>query len=314
MLSDVFYTRYPETYYYGNEVSPAMHSFFTQVGHIIFEDICSNLSIPIEVFTNAHRKLAREIGLGRLGPGKADDEVCGRLLYERYDLWDNRHGDAGYFVKVRFSVIELIFRELERFVDNLPDSKGSHFFKAGKTPERSEYKKALRVAIDEMNSRFKLAGLPLHYHNGYIQFKDDDMAAAEAEEAFWDLIKDKKWENVDLDIKEAIDRRDNNKKDAVFYAFKALESTIKIISDEKGFTSGGERGAGNFIDNLVSKKNGRLIEPWEADILKLLFSALRNPQGHGSGSNPQPQLQPYQIDHAIETSMSWIKSLVKRSV
>jgi len=314
MLSDVFYTRYPETYYYGDNVSPAIHSFFTQVGHIIFEDICSNLSVPLEVFKNAHRKLAREIGLRCLGPGESDDEVCGRLLFERYDLWDNRHGDAGYFIKIRFSVIELIFRELEKFVDSLPEGKGSHFFKAGGTPGKSEYKKSLSVAIEEMNSRFKHAGLPLHYHNGYIQFQDEDLAAARIEEAFWDLIKDKKWGNVDLDIKEAIDRRDNNKKDAVFYAFKALESTIKIISDDKGFTSGNERGAANYIDNLVSKKNGKLIETWEADVLKLLFSAIRNPQGHGSGSNPQPQLQPYQIDHAIEISMSWIKSLVKRSV
>ncbi len=313
MLSDVFYTRYPQQIYHAENVSPAIHSFFTQVGHVIFEDLCEELDIPGEIFIKAHRKLSREIGLGRLGPGKTDDEVCGRLLFEQYDLWDDRHGSPDYFIKVRISVIELVFREIEEYEGKLKKNSVSQFTQRRKSALPEEYRAALSRAADEMNSRLRTAGLPLDYHNGYIQFTDQDIASQNAESGFWKLIKDSKWKSVDDDIKEAIDRRDNNKKDAPFYAFKALESAIKIVSDENGFTTGKEYGASNYIDNLVSKNNGSFLEAWEGDILKILFSNIRNPHGHGAGSDSAPELKPYQIDHSIEISMSWIKNLVKRS-
>jgi hypothetical protein len=73
-------------------------------------------------------------------------------------------------------------------------------------------------------------------------------------------VSDSPWENVDVDMKEAIDRRDNGDRDPAFYAARALESTIKIISDTKGWIHGGEKGAHNYIDNLASKRAGRLLK------------------------------------------------------
>jgi hypothetical protein len=63
---------------------------------------------------------------------------------------------------------------------------------------------------------------------------------------------------VDHDIKEAIDLRDTHGRDPAFYAARALESTIKIISDEKGLSTAKERGAHNYIDNL--KRDGFIEE------------------------------------------------------
>lgn len=40
-----------------------------------------------------------------------------------------------------------------------------------------------------------------------------------------------------MDVTEAIDRRDTGRRDPSFSAAKALESTIKIVSDEKGWTT-----------------------------------------------------------------------------
>ena len=111
-----------------------------------------------------------------------------------------------------------------------------------------------------------------------------------------------KFRNVDMDMKEAIHRRDTKSRDAVFYALKALESTIKIISDDKGWTRGTERGAANYVDNLVSSENGRFIDVWEADMLKKTFSELRNPYGHGPGSSPQPNLTEQQEQWVIEVN------------
>src|SRR5262245_7492141 len=131
------------------------------------------------------------------------------------------------------------------------------------------------------------------------------------ERAFWQVVADPLWKNVDIDMKEAIDRRDGSERDAAFYATRGLESAIKIISDTKGWTRGDEKGAHNFIDNLGSQKNG-FIDGWERDVLKKLFTEIRNPLGHGPGKEEMPELTNQQTTWVIETSMSWIKSLVQR--
>jgi hypothetical protein len=171
---------------------------------------------------------------------------------------------------------------------------------------------AFKASVDKLNERLKRAGTPLNYHNGFIQVATDPLVEEQIERAFWDIVADPLWKNVDIDMKEALDRRDANDRDPVFYAARALESTIKIISDQKGWTHGGEKGAHSYIDNLGSKKNGAFIMGWERDALKSFFAAVRNPLGHGPGSAEIPQLTLEQTNWAIETCMSWIKSLVQR--
>ncbi|TYD32601.1 hypothetical protein CEK63_17645 [Xanthomonas sontii] len=167
-------------------------------------------------------------------------------------------------------------------------------------------------AATELNERFRQAGARLHYHNGFIQISNDEQIRKQIEAPFWALLKDTKWANVDTDFKEAIDRRDSGGRDPGFYAAKALESTIKIISGEKGWTHGGERGAHSYIDNLASVRNGAFIARWEQAALKGFFSDVRNELGHGPGDEPMPELTPQQTDWAIEFCMSSIKSLIKR--
>jgi len=123
------------------------------------------------------------------------------------------------------------------------------------------------------------------------------------------LVAHPKWKNVDHDMKEAIDLRDTKGRDPELYAAKALESTIKIISDEKQLTTGNEKGAHNFIDNLTG---GKLIDVWELEALKHFFTKVRNPLGHGPGTGIMPSLSAPQTDWAIETCMTWIKSLIRR--
>lgn len=152
---------------------------------------------------------------------------------------------------------------------------------------------------------------PLNYHNGFIQMSTDGLTQAEVEMPFWSVVSDPAWKNVDTDMKEALDLRDSGGRDPAFYAARALESTIKIISDKKGWTHGKERGAHNYIDNLVAKKNA-FITSWEGDFLKEFFTHVRNPFGHGAGSADMPTLADSQTQWAIEFSMSWIKQLIHR--
>jgi hypothetical protein len=167
-----------------------------------------------------------------------------------------------------------------------------------------------QAAVNELNERLRQAGCKLHYHNGFIQMATDETVTQQIEEPFWKLVTDPKWTNVDQDIKEAIDLRDTNGRDPAFYAAKALESAIKIISNEKQLTTGNERGAANYIDDL---KRGGLVEDWESDALKSFFSKVRNPLGHGPGDGSMPSLNKQQTDWAIETCMTWVKSLIRRT-
>jgi hypothetical protein len=167
-------------------------------------------------------------------------------------------------------------------------------------------------AVHELNARMRQAGYELHYHNGFIQRSLDAVVEDQIEQPFWDLVADAKWTNVDRDMKEAIDLRDGGGRDPAFYAARALESTIKIVSDLNGWSHGGEKGTHNYIDNLGNQRAGQFIENWEVGELQNFFSHVRNPLGHGPGPDEMPELSPEQTDEAIEFCMSWIKSLIRR--
>lgn len=166
--------------------------------------------------------------------------------------------------------------------------------------------------VEEINERFRRAKAPLTLHNGFIQVSTDEIIEKNVAKPFWNLVSDPLWKNVDLDMKEALDRRGSNDKDPALFAAKALESVIKIVSDQNGWSTGRENGASNYIDNLVSKKNGKYIDNWEGEILKDYFRKVRNTLGHGPGSNPMPSLSIEQTDWAIEASMSWVRTLIRR--
>lgn len=234
---------------------------------------------------------------------------------------------ADEFVKERLSLVEVAFRDTEasvarsradlpRLIEQelrrpkqgirLPGSRAE-----GLKARFRKIEETFHGRVDELNTRFRQAGCKLHYHNGFIQSSDDALFLKEAEQPFWQLVGDPRWKNVDTDMKEAIDRRDNGDRDPSWYAARALESTIKIISGEKGWTHGGEKGAHNYIDNLA-KKDASYIEAWESVALKAIFTNIRNPLSHGPGSAEMPSLSGPQTELAIETCMSWIKSLIKR--
>jgi len=237
--------------------------------------------------------------------------------------------DPDEFIKRRLSVVEIAFqnkwkavqRDNSLFPEHLEraivlDAKSMHpEFKRGEAMVRGS-NQALNAAFDavvhELNERLRLAGYPLTFHNGLLQFTDDELVEIEIAEPFWALVRDPLWKSVDEQMKEALDRRDKNDRTAPFHSASALESCIKIISDEKHWTRGNEKGAAHYIDNLVSAANGRFIDVWEAEMLKAMFSDVRNPFGHGPGAAPLPNLKSQQDSWVIDTSMAWIKSLITR--
>ena len=299
-------------------------------------------------WTDIHNRLSMELGVRSLSPlaysfestwaGKSHtntglwsmNKVCETWMLKECD--NSMHPDT--FVKERLSLIEIGFRKREEEIvtsnASLPTAIESAQRDAAQ--RQASGRSSLRVpgdrvsglramnerlnaqfrnSVNELNARLRNAGCDLNYHNGYIQLSSDSLVLEQVETPFWALVADQKWKNVDTDMKEALDRRDTDARDPAFYAARALESVLKIVSDEKEWTHGKEKGAHNYIDNLAAKRSG-FIADWEADALKSFFSKVRNPLGHGPGMGKMPKFSRQQTDWAIEMSMVWIRNLIRR--
>jgi AbiJ N-terminal domain 4 len=347
MLTDIFLNRYADVILWEN-FEERDGRFLVQAFRIVSEQLYPYWTVEGKESVRAkgnweaiHDKLSMELGLEELSPRTYTwtpalrngvpqvsfytlDRLCRNFVVVPYD----GSVPADRFMKERLSFFEIAFRhraeEMEAsHAKRLADLRermrrppelgtirlpGDPFkgLQASIDQENQEF----RSSVDELNARIRQAGYELHYHNGFIQRSVDPVVEDQIEQPFWNLVSDARWKNVDLDMKGAIDLRDNGGRDPAFYAARALESTIKIISGQNGWTSGRERGAHNYIDNLASQ--GRFIEGWEANELKAFFTHIRNPLGHGPGGEKMPALSPEQTDWAIEFCMSWIKSLIRR--
>ena len=265
--------------------------------------------------------------------------ACQNFMRAPYDDSDS----PDRFVKERLSFVEIAFRKKEDQVaaENAgldqavqeavlkasrvaPGQRVSPVRRLEMARRRQESEKKIRAANErlnqrlesachELNARFRQAGANLHYHNGFIQLASDSMTEGQVEQPFWSLLRTSEWQTVDREMKEAIDLRDTGSPDPAFHAAKALESAIKIISDSHSWTTGNERGAVSYLDNLRSRKNGEFIAGWEHDILRRFFADVRNPSAHGAGSGQPLSLSEAQTDWAIGFCMIWIRNLIRRT-
>lgn len=300
------------------------------------------------IWINIHGRLSMEIGVKELSPTyypyKSEWMGNSNTFHGQYEIntvienWltskFTENLDPDVFVKRRLSFVELAFRIHEEQVSEA-NAKFSRELKAAEVQDalskgndnrmrvpgsrvdsiraiNKNLNTAFEANVYELNERLKQAGMPLHYHNGFIQISQDALVKVEIEQPFWQLVKDAQWKNVSLDMAEALDRRDKGSRDPSFYAAKALESTIKIICELKGWVTGAERGVSDFLSHLENKINGGFIESWERKSIQRFFSDVRNDLGHGPGSKDMPNLTVPQIEQTIEFCMSWIKSLIKR--
>ncbi len=350
MLTDIFAYRYRDLIIWDRYTNDAQRLMHQSIGILkdampYYDSSQREIQANKEAWKKIHDLLARELGVKELSPvyysfqstwnGQPHTQsgswpwvmVCETYMTQPINPGEN----PDRIIKERLSLIEIGLRErsLQLAVTN---AGREHELRLAKIREggvrrglvvsgsevdrvqaRYDYiNSTFKAQVNEFNERLRRAGAPLAFHNGFIQVSEDLQIESQIAKPFWEVVADKKWENVSVDMAEALDQRDGGGKDPAFFAAKALESAIKIISDQKNWTTGSEKGVANYIDNLVSHKNGRFIEVWEADFLKEYFGKVRNGLGHGPGSAPMPILSTQQTDWAIENAMSWVRSLVKR--
>ena len=351
MLTDVFFRRYANRPMFEN-VGQKESALFVQAYRIVNEQIWKyygydqKVDASIEtIWTVIHDRLSMEIGVKELSPkyftyqtewmGKPHTNSGSNDMNFVVEQWLNFKFtddlDPDMFVKRRLSFVELAFRMRGEQVAQANADFPQQLARAetqtmlarrpmtvpGKLSDsvraiNEGMNRTFAANVHELNERLRQAGMPLHYHNGYLQITQDEQLQEEVEQPFWLLVKDAQWKNVSIDMAEAIDRRDTSGRDPSFYAAKALESTIKIICDRKKWTAGNEKGVSDFLNHLESKANGAFIEGWERQSMQRFYSDVRNDLGHGPGSKDMPNFTPQQVDQTIEFCMSWVKSLIKR--
>ena len=347
MLTDVFFRRYADRPMFAS-VGAKESALFVQAYRIVNEQIWKYHGYDKEVdesvkaiWTGIHDRLSMEIGVKELSPRYYSYKTGQFTNSGWYDMnlvveqWLNVRLtgdlDPDMFVKRRLSFVELAFRTREEQVAQanaeFPRRLAEAEMKDRQPPRpmtipgrRSDGVRAINEGMNtaftanvhELNERLRQAGMPLHYHNGFLQITKDEQIQEQVEQPFWLLVKEPRWKNVSIDMVEAIDRRDTGDRDPSFYAAMALESAIKIICELKKWTTGNEKGVSDFLNHLENKANGSFIAGWERQSMQRFYSDVRNDLGHGPGSKDMPNFTPPQIDQTIEFCMSWIKSLIKR--
>jgi hypothetical protein len=222
------------------------------------------------------------------------------------------------------SEIEFLETEIPKYearsaeIQELSKTKGVNYHNDGEEklkkalPQLERKKLALQNMRMGIEQRLKLHKTELSYHNGHFQNSADPAIEQTIATPLWNLISNPKYKNVETDILEAIDRYDSGDRDPAFYAAKALESMIKIICDEKGYTTGNEKGAADYLSHLNSTKNGTIIINDEKEELLSMFRIRNTHGGHGAGSKPMPTLTNAQALRYIHSAMVWISNLAKR--
>jgi hypothetical protein len=323
MITDIFARRYQTAFWFPEAAAAQLQPLFMQAAHLIFTDLQSALAPDDTLYKGVHDRLARELGLPGLPvEGENYYRRCAAFLAQPYNLWNDYHGDVDTHTKRRFSILEMLFAAFEErtkaSADTQPARPSRGIF--GRSAEQTaspeiaaRWRQAFAQAVAELNQRLHIGRTGLAYHNGVLQRSADELTEERIVGPFWEFVAGRGWSTVDGDMKEACDRADRLESEAANYAMRALESAIKLVSENAGASTGKERGAANYIDNLVSERAGRLLQGWEGEALKALFRDVRNPLSHGGGAVASEPLTAAQTTWVIEVCMSWIKRLARPS-
>lgn len=275
MLIDIFARRYESTPL-RDTFDQRDSRLLVQAFRILAEDIYPYYrdgkedTKGVKFWTDIHSRLSRELGLPELSPqyfsyttkwnGNDVNQTHKHSMVKVCENWMLKQPieSADTHIKDRLSLIELGFRERgveiaamnvapvqvavpAPSISALPTLRVPGDRSDGIRALRARVTAAFQASVEELNARFKQAHYDLHYHSGFIQASTDDMIQRTVETPFWSLVGGLVWHNVDIDMKEALDLRDSDGRDPAFYAARALESAIKIISGQRGWTHGKER-------------------------------------------------------------------------
>ena len=247
-----------------------------------------------ELWQFVHNLVAREHGVKKLANGPTPRSSCERLLNDRIS------------VEPVLDIIEASFRMIQNYVPRM-NYHARRNFGIKVTPEQ---------AIEELNARFRRAGVGYRFENGQIIRIDSELLHKEVVRPALQYLNKPGFEGPRDEFMSAhAHHRAGETKDAITDANNAFESTIKTICDMRGW--GFPPGATATQLVRVIKKNGLLPDYLErsfdqlAATLQSGLPQVRNEQGaHGQGSKPR-QTPDYVASYALHLAAAKILFLAE---
>lgn len=218
-----------------------------------------------------HNTMCREKGLSSLANRRnAEDDCIVYLLEERNtdDLLD---------------IIELSFHYVDRKLRHLNDYK----------QKRLGIRQDPDDAIEELNFRFREAGVGYQFDGGQVVRVDSQLIHGEAVIPALQLLSDPRFSGPNEEFRAAhAHYRAGEYKDCAADALNAFESTMKAICDIKGWDY--EKGARASDLVKVLRKSGLLPDYLDKSFDQLIATlssglpTVRNEEGgHGQGAQPR---------------------------
>lgn len=148
-------------------------------------------------------------------------------------------------------------------------------------------------AVEELNERFQRAGVGYKFTNGEIMRVDSELVHSEVVQPTLSLLSEDGFEGPNSEILQAYSHyRNGNYQDAILFANKAFESTLKIICDQRCWNYHNKSRSSdllkilfrnellpNYLDNSFNQL---------ASTLKSGLPKVRNEESaHGQGSAPR---------------------------
>lgn len=180
-------------------------------------------------------------------------------------------------------VVELCCRYVDKIASKFPDYKR----------QQSAISQEAAGALDELNVRFREAGVGYEYQSGEIMRVDSQFIHAEVVKAALSVLRDTRFKGAEDEFLEAHSHfRIGKNKDAVTGANRAFESTMKAICDIKGWPYDPKARGSDLIKVLRANKlfpdylDGS-FDQLVATLASGLPQVRNNAGGHGQGAAPR---------------------------
>lgn len=217
---------------------------FIQQYFYIVEDFFNTLPKPLSERHRYWEILCRKYCLEKGIPLLGEDSEC---YYDELMLYLK---SSEVYVEDILDIIELTFSEyiIGSFVW---DTITGRFYPPDELQD-TLYETNKKIAILNLNARFRQHNLGYELVNGQIIRKDSELLVQETITPAFSLLQDKRFKSAEDEMQKAFRfRRDGENAEAILNAAKAFESTMAIICNELQYTiKGTKRSAGVYLTAL----------------------------------------------------------------
>ncbi|KRP89533.1 hypothetical protein AOQ72_00125 [Bradyrhizobium yuanmingense] len=176
---------------------------------------------------------------------------------------------------------------------------------------------AAREAVEELNIRFREAGVGYQYSDGQIVRVDSLLIHKEVVVPALTVLRGKDFKNAQDEFLSAYEHfRHGKKQEALVDCYKCFESTMKVICTKRGWPFDPRAAAKDLVNVCFS--NGLIPAYWQThfnglrSVLESAISTPRNRQaGHGAGAGAAPEVPDELVSYVLHMTAGTVLFLAE---